>query len=405
MAGACVICYAIKNRKISIKSNRVTFQEESGMQNKIAVSGTGIAGLAAANAIALSGRKCLLIGPPPAPLAGGVQLAPNGWAALRSLGVETAALAMATRLEDLVVRGLETGGTLIRLPLHDMYAGMARADLATILNEHLSAQNGTRHIGSTIDQVSEAQNGLAIIDKNGDLHQAIGLVAADGIHGFGRSYVSGQPDAAANGGETKMAMRVVLSLSMLPANFSHPASNLWLGDGAHVVHYPIRSHANIVVTLPRKLANSTWQDRLFGRTSPLRALADPAIDWTATPLPKPGVGPCWRRGRVVLAGDAAHVMPPHLAQGAGQSLQDAACLMDALRNSDNPGDAFSRYARHRAGAVARIAEKAEISGRIMGLSGMPALLRNMALDFGGETLMRSWLAEVWAADQGLHTPA
>ncbi len=375
------------------------------MQDKIAVSGTGIAGLAAANAIALSGYKCLLIGPPPAPLAGGLQLAPNGWSALEMLGIKTAALKVATRFNEIVVRGLETGGTLIRLPLHDIYAGMARADLAAILNEHLSAQNGTKHITSTIDQVTETQDGLAIIDKNSDLHRAIGLVAADGIHGFGRSYVSSQPDALAGGGETKLAMRVVLPLSMLPATFSHPVSNLWLGDGAHVVHYPIRSHANIVVTLPRKLANSNWQDRLFGRTSPLRALADPAIDWTATPLPKPGVGPCWRRGRVVLAGDAAHVMPPHLAQGAGQSLQDAACLMDALQNSDNPGDAFSRYARHRAGAVARIAEKAEISGRIMGLSGMPALLRNMALDFGGETLMRSWLAEVWAADQGLHTPA
>ncbi|MEK9799425.1 MAG: hypothetical protein VW647_00895, partial [Alphaproteobacteria bacterium] len=95
----------IKTRKTFIKPNRITFQEESGMQDKIAVSGTGIAGLAAANAIALSGYKCLLIGPPPAPLAGGLQLAPNGWSALATLGIKTAALKVATRFNEIVVRG------------------------------------------------------------------------------------------------------------------------------------------------------------------------------------------------------------------------------------------------------------------------------------------------------------
>ena len=98
---------------------------------------------------------------------------------------------------------------------------------------------------------------------------------------------------------------------------------------------------------------------------------------------------------------AAHSMPPHLAQGAGQSLQDAACLMPSLPQYADVNSAFAAYARHRSGAVAKISQKADISGKIMALSGLAGKLRNAALDLGGNHLMRDWLAEVWAADPGL----
>ncbi|MBN3932262.1 FAD-dependent monooxygenase [Streptomyces verrucosisporus] len=38
----------------------------------------------------------------------------------------------------------------------------------------------------------------------------------------------------------------------------------------------------------------------------------------------------WHRGRVVLAGDAAHACPPTLAQGAAMSLEDALVLAELL---------------------------------------------------------------------------
>jgi len=104
---------------------------------------------------------------------------------------------------------------------------------------------------------------------------------------------------------------------------------------------------------------------------------------------------------VVLAGDAAHSMPPHLAQGAGQGLQDAACLGQHLGHEDGIEAAFTLYARERAAAVSRIVQKADISGRIMGLSGPAAHLRDMVLNAGGPRLMQNWLAEVWSADPSL----
>jgi 2-polyprenyl-6-methoxyphenol hydroxylase-like FAD-dependent oxidoreductase len=45
--------------------------------------------------------------------------------------------------------------------------------------------------------------------------------------------------------------------------------------------------------------------------------------------------PIWSKGRVVLAGDAAHGMPPFTAQGANQGFEDAAILGTLLAETIN----------------------------------------------------------------------
>jgi len=74
------------------------------------------------------------------------------------------------------------------------------------------------------------------------------------------------------------------------------------------------------------------------------------------------------RGRVVILGDAAHAMPPSLAQGANQTLEDAWVLTDALTQHDDAALAlrsYQRRRRHRAAFVARAARSS------LALSGLP----------------------------------
>jgi len=376
---------------------------------RLAVSGGGIAGMASALAAAQAGHEVTLFAGRSTPnLVGGVQLAPNGWAALARLGLADRARAVSLRLADIMVRSLDSGSTLIRLPLHDTYASFDRAALASCLAEALETQTSVRvqhlnldHIHQQAGQPHAGQ--VSLVTDDGASTSFDGLVAADGAAGPGRQHVAPSADPVRTSG--KVAMRAQIPLAALPAGFALPSSNLWLGRGIHVVHYPIGAMMNLVVTLPADRATPGWQGRLFSTNSPLACLAkcDVACDveWATTPLPPAGTAGCWRRGSVVLAGEAAHSMPPHLAQGAGQGLQDAASLRHWLGTQDDVATAFSGYARARAGDVARIVRKADISGRIMGLSGPAAQLRDIALNLGGPRLMQNWLAEVWAADPQL----
>ena len=76
-----------------------------------------------------------------------------------------------------------------------------------------------------------------------------------------------------------------------------------------------------------------------------------------------GVQPAWSAGRVVLVGDAAHGMPPFMAQGANQGLEDAAVVatlvaqIAAKSHWDDPqtvAHAFEKYEQLRRPLMIRV---------------------------------------------------
>lgn len=67
----------------------------------------------------------------------------------------------------------------------------------------------------------------------------------------------------------------------------------------------------------------------------------------------------WSRGRVVLIGDAAHTMPPTVAQGANQALEDAWALARGLRTHSDLRAGLEQYERSRM-------KGARLTGRVAG---------------------------------------
>jgi salicylate hydroxylase len=98
---------------------------------------------------------------------------------------------------------------------------------------------------------------------------------------------------------------------------------------------------------------------------------------------------------VTLIGDAAHPMLPFLAQGAAMAIEDAVVLADMLqRYGDDPADALRAYEGARHHRIARAQRASQSQGRIYGLAGPQAALRNLGMRaVGGKRLLarQHWL--------------
>ena len=88
---------------------------------------------------------------------------------------------------------------------------------------------------------------------------------------------------------------------------------------------------------PRQKMADMWKDRLsqFGDyVATISAGLSEASDIVYSPLEMLFVPWPWHRGRIAIGGDAAHVVAPHLTQGAAMAAEDALVLADETMRQD-----------------------------------------------------------------------
>src|SRR5262249_11204954 len=73
----------------------------------------------------------------------------------------------------------------------------------------------------------------------------------------------------------------------------------------------------------------------------------------------------WSQGRVAGLGDAAHAMPPYLAQGAGHAMMNALGLAAALQEAPDMDSALAQWERRERPLTGHTQRRARIYGATM----------------------------------------
>jgi salicylate hydroxylase len=332
---------------------------------RAAVIGGGISGLSAANALIRRGVDVTVYEQAPAlgEVGAGVFTFPNALRPLERMGLGDAFAEVGAKVGP----GSEyyrMDGTLVGKVLttdssgwNGMY-GMHRADLLNIFANVISPsaiRTGHRCIG--FEQDARAAH---VKFDNGNEVEAEIVIACDGIHSTLQKYVV-EPSPPEYSGSR--AYRGLIARDKLP-NWRKEAHQIWMGEGKHFMVFPVRRGEllNYVGFVPTSTQTAeSWsaigdRDELAasfeGWDQPVVELLDKieTCFWWGLYDRRPLAS--WTKGRLLLLGDAAHAMLPHLGQGANQGIEDGVALAIFLegRNADDiPGllPTYEKFRRER----------------------------------------------------------
>ena len=383
----------------------------------VLVAGAGIGGLAASIGLANAGFRVLVFERDPVPdvSGAGIQLSPNATRALAKLGALEALAAKSVEPEELVVSNAINRALLATMPLgrtmrekfKSPYLVCLRADLhealARIAADHPAIE---LRYGSMVEDFAAHGGGVSVKTERERKNEEIAgaaLIGADGIRSAVRAklHPGTQPR---HGGMS--AWRATIAENLLPQEMRGKSQvRVWLGPGAHLVHYPVGdgSRINLVAVTMERQATESW-----GEEVPQEEVARRFAHWDAIPRAVIETAPqfrrwslfeapllsAWGRGAVTLLGDAAHGMFPFVAQGAAAALEDAVVLAETLRSTEDTDSALRAYERIRTPRTQQIQSAARNIGRIYHLPMPLSFGRDLVMKrIGGAGLMRqnAWI--------------
>ena len=373
----------------------------------VLIAGGGIGGLATALALAKRDFDCHVLERRPvfAEEGAGIQIGPNGTRVLGEIGVLDALRETKAAPDGLQVRDARSGELITRLPLGDWIAQRHGSPYWTAHRQDLHAAllacahaNPRITLSNSADVVAVSDRGSSVDAtlEDGCTITGSSLIAADGLWSNSRTKLF---DAAPPRLAGKSAYRTVVATSDLPAGLAHNDIHIWLAEGAHVVHYPVRAgkqHAFVIIfDEPQPVTGwSTQVEAGFVRAKAqrlapsLRALLDAAATWRMWSLQETPMPRSWVKGRIALLGDAAHPVLPFLAQGAVLALEDAALLARECADAGAPtASALQHYEEKRRPRALRVQAASRRNGRIYHLGGVLAAARDSVLRNTPPTLL------------------
>ena len=378
------------------------------LSRTIVIAGAGIGGLTAALALAARGFRIVVLEKAERleEVGAGLQLSPNASRVLVELGLTERLKLRAVVPEAVSIMSARAGGELLRMPLGEAAANRAgapywvvhRADLQAALAGAVSDHPDIElKLGATFEDVAPHAKGLTVVHRSGTIRRsdlASALIGADGIWSTVRQQLFPEVRPRFSG---LIAWRGTLDATQLPKDYTARRVQLWMGQNAHLVAYPIAGgrQINVVAVLPGTWNRPGWStpgdpfevmDAFAApRWPPTARMMLAAVDswrkWALFGVPE---GCPWNKDSVALLGDAVHGMLPFAAQGAGMAIEDAAVLarelsLEAAESAVGIAAALKQYGRARQARVRQVQRTARQQGRIYHLGGPLALARDLAI--------------------------
>ena len=363
----------------------------------VAVVGGGIGGLTLAIALARRGVPVAVYeqAPEHREIGAGVALSANGTRHLRTLGLGDALDAVSFEPSALVFRRWDDGAVIAAHPMRERYReafgapyyGLHRVALQRVFAQAVGP-DVVRHDHRCVG-VSQDDDTARIAFADGSSATADVVVGADGVHSAVRTAVAGERTAVFSG---TVGYRGLVPLDALPSLPDPTPLQFWAGPRAHLLHYSIEG--GTVVNFLAVVRQDAWTGEAWNEpctvadslaafdgwhpaVTEMVGAVDEGSRWGLhdhRPLER------WRRGRVVLIGDAAHAMVPHQGQGAGQTIEDAVLLADLLADAgrDGLGRALAHYEAVRRPRTRRVQRWSRLTADWMHLPDGPDARRRDA---------------------------
>ena len=338
------------------------------------VIGAGIAGLATAVALQRRGHGVTVIESRCDTTTGaGISIWPNALAALDHIGLGDAVRDSGGRITAGALRWRD--GTWLRRPSHERIVSALGEPLVvvrrSVLNDVLAGalQAGTLHTGVSAEGIEMASDGVRVTLSDSTTHHAAAVVGADGTHSMVARHLNGPLNNRYVG---YTAWRAIADTPIDPA-----LAGETLGPGRECGHVPLGpDHTYWFATERTAEGGAAPHGELAHLTSEFGSWAEPLPQLLAATDPDLVLrndlydrdrARVWSKGPIVLVGDAAHPMRPHLGQGGCQGLEDAAILASFVDQSSDLATAFARFAEFRKPRVRSLVRESTRIGQVLNL--------------------------------------
>ena len=370
---------------------------------RILVAGGGIGGLVAALCLARRGWEVLVFEKAAsfAETGAGIQISPNASRVLHHLGLAPALQPMVCEPEAIEFRHWRSGKVVAAAPLGKAvlaaygfpYYHIHRGDLRALLVE--AAERNPRialRTGAEVSGFAQARHRVRVavrMDGAELWHEGLALVGADGIRSKVRAALFGAETPKFAG---QVAWRAVVPSERLPKRLARSAATVWWGPRRHFVSYPVRAGA--LVNCVCVVEKAGWQVESWTERGSREELAADFAGWHADvrtliasmdgeALHKWAIhhrppARRWSAGAATLLGDAAHPMPPFMAQGAAMAIEDAAVLAMCISPGVDVAAGLKRYESARRPRTAMVQRLSRRNARLFHVSGVAGWLRDRA---------------------------